>query len=74
MSVVQIRLPPTIASIHHWGMALVQFGKYKNKPYREVMQDHDYIKWLIVRKKHVKPEMKDLQEYVKARRAVEAQQ
>ncbi len=70
----QIRLPPTVTSIRHWGSTLVQFGMYRDQPYREVFKDPDFIKRLLARTTHVEPEMKDLQDYVKACLAVETQE
>ena len=59
-----VQLPTNVRDVEHWGEAIVQFGKYKGKTYNLVPEDKPYVRWLMPRKNHASPAMKDLQQYV----------
>ncbi len=68
----EIVLPPNVESLHHWGLALVGFGKHKGSRYREIYHgDPSYIRWLLRRvRRNASPAQLD---FIKFSQAMNAQ-
>ena len=67
----EIVLPSNVKSLHHWGFALVGFGKHKGSRYREIYHgDPSYIRWICSRSKNASPAQLD---FIKFSRAMNAQ-
>ena len=65
---MEIKFPPNVKSLEHWGTAVVQQGKYAGKSYSTVFGDEDYKKWLTTHFATLKaPPIVDLAKYVVCR-------
>ena len=67
----EVVLPSNAESLHHWGFALVGFGKHKGSRYRKIYHgDPSYIRWVCARSRNASPAQLD---FINFSRAMNAQ-